>query len=58
MINLTSEQAQTLLEIVCNDIQLSEMSEPEYKSVETMRFYLNRAILAEILESAIKGAAQ
>jgi hypothetical protein len=47
-----------LLEIVCNDIQLSEMSEPEYKSVETMRFYLNRAILAEILESAIKGAAQ
>ena len=61
MINLTLEQAKTALEIISNDIEMSEFGIPDYKDADSLQYYLDRAVLFECLASAINselGAAK
>ena len=61
MINITLDQAKLALEIISNDLEASEFGVPDYKDVDSLRYYLNRAVLFEHLASAINselGAAQ
>ena len=53
MICLTVEQAKTALEIVENDIFLSDASGCDFNSVDELTFYLNRAELRQRLKAAI-----
>lgn len=62
MINLTLDQAKLALDIIENDIYASEASAeyepPSYNCVETMRYNLNRAVLAERLQNAINASKE
>ena len=53
MINLTPEQAELALRIVSNDIEMSEFGAPDYSDADTMQYYLDRAVLFELLSSTI-----
>lgn len=53
MIGLTIEQAKLALEIIENDIFLSDASECDFNSVDELTFYLNRAELRQRLKTAI-----
>jgi len=53
MINLTLEQAKLALEIICNDMEMSEFSMPDYKDTSATQYYFNRAVLYERLSNAI-----
>ena len=52
-VSLTMEQAAIALEIIENDIEMSEFSCPDYRNTEEMMHNLNRATLAERLRNAI-----
>ena len=55
MINITLEQAKLALEIISNDLEMSEFGVPDYKDADSLRYYLNRAVLFERLASAINS---
>ena len=55
MINITLDQAKLALQIISNDIETSEFGVPEYKDIDSLRYYLNRAVLFERLASAINS---
>jgi hypothetical protein len=54
-ISITIEQAKIALECVEESISMSEFSVPEWESIETLRFYLNRAETKQRLETAISN---
>jgi hypothetical protein len=61
MINLTPEQVKLALRIVSNDIEMSEFGSPDYRDADAMQYYLDRAVLFELLSSPIDselGAAK
>ena len=53
MISLTVEQAKTALEIIENDIFMSEQGCCDYNSIPQLAFYLSRAELRQRLKAAI-----
>ena len=53
MICLTVKQAELALEIIENDIFLSDASGCDFNSVDELTFYLNRAELRQRLINAI-----
>ncbi len=54
MVNLTIEQAKLTLEIIENDMQMSEFSNiPDFTDVQYMRFLFERASLASMLKAAV-----
>ena len=55
MINITLEQAKTALEIISSDIEMSEFGTPDYKDADSLKYYLDRAVLFERLASAINS---
>ena len=56
MINLTKEQAKLILELIENDIQSSEFSEPDYTDTKQLSFYFDRAVLRERILNAINSS--
>ena len=56
MINITKEQAKFILELIDNDIQSSEFSEPDYTDPKQLCFYLERAVLRERMLNAINSS--
>ena len=54
-VSITIEQAKLALECIEESISMSEFSMPEWESIETLRFYLNRAETKQRLENAIKS---
>ena len=56
MINITKEQAKLILELIENDIQSSEFSEPDYTDLTQLNFYLERAVLRERMLNAINSS--
>lgn len=52
-VSLTMEQAKIALQIIENDIEMSEFNMPDYSNTEEMMHNLNRATLAERLRNAI-----
>lgn len=59
MINLTLEQAKLALDIIENDISVSqdsiEYSGYDFSDVDHLQYCLNRAVLAERLQNAINA---
>lgn len=58
LVALTVEQAQIALDCVQNDIALSEFGQIDFADVAALKFYLHRAELMHILQSAIRAAQQ
>ena len=54
-ITLTLKQAELALRIIERDITMDEFSEPEYRDVQQVSEYMNRAVLRERLINAIKN---
>ena len=52
-VSLTMEQAEIVLQIIDNDIEMSKFGVPDYKDTQEMIYNLNRATLAERLRNAI-----
>ncbi len=55
MINLTLDQANTALECVQNDIDLSAFGQVDFKDIAALQFYLRRAELLQRLQAAIRA---
>jgi len=55
MINLTLDQAKIVLECIQNDIALSEFGQIDFADVAALKFYLHRAELMQVLQSAIRA---
>ena len=56
MINFTKEQAKLILQLIENDIQMSEFSEPDYTDPTQLNFYFERAVLRERVLNAINSS--
>ena len=56
MINITKEQAKLILQLIENDIQTSEFSEPDYTDPNQLKFYFERAVLRERILNAINSS--
>lgn len=54
-ITLTLKQAELALQIIERDITMDEFSEQEYRDVQQLSEYMNRAVLRERLINAIKN---
>lgn len=54
-VTITKEQAGVVVELIKNDIEMSEFNIPRYENVEDMLFYLRRAELLERLQAALNS---
>jgi hypothetical protein len=53
---ITLEQAQTALECIENDMELSKHGEVDFDDIEALMFYLRRAEVAERLRKFVSEA--
>ena len=56
MINITTEQAKLILQLIDSDIQSSEFSEPDYTDTKQLCFYFDRAVLRDRILTAINSS--
>lgn len=55
---ITLSQAKTALECIKSDIEYSKHGDlPDYQDIDTLRFYLHRAEVAQRLEHAINAVS-
>jgi|APGre2960657404_1045060.scaffolds.fasta_scaffold550715_1 hypothetical protein len=54
---ITLSQAKTALECIKSDIEMSRHSETDFLDINALRFYLERAEVAQRLENAIKAVS-
>ena len=52
---ITLEQAQTALECIENDMELSRHGQVDFDDIEALMFYLRRAELMKRLKNALKA---
>jgi hypothetical protein len=53
MINITLDQAATMIDCIEGDIDISRFGETDYTDVNALRYCLNRAELLQHLKAAI-----
>lgn len=53
MVNLTIEQVRAALEIIKNDLDMSEFSTYDFEDVDSMRYLSERASLYSFLKEAV-----
>ena len=54
---ITLSQAKTALECIKSDIEMSRHLETDFLDINALRFYLERAEVAQRLENAIKAVS-
>lgn len=54
-VTITNEQAALIIELIKNDIAMSEFNIPEFESIDAMLFNLHRAELLERLQAALNN---
>ena len=54
-LKLTYSQIRMLKEMATNDMEMSSMDAPDYEDIDTMQYYLDRAVVYRNIRDLIKS---